>query len=116
MMQSIDNCFVDQFSINKWRSETLSALVAHQSFEHNQEKALSDIFADAADAISQWLPVRSTFAKHEARFRQEILDPAVRLHQAMRTSVDRYDIYKPKIRPGAIPERPVGSFTFRDIE
>jgi hypothetical protein len=71
----------------------------------------------AKNAISPWLPVPHAFSKHETQYRQEILKPAVKLHQAMRTSVECYEIFRPKLQPGPILEQTrLGLVTLRDID
>jgi hypothetical protein len=72
---------------------------------------------NAKTAISPWLPLPDAFIKHETRYQEEILEPAVKLHQAMRTSVDCYEIRMSKVQPGPIPEQPcLGLVTFKDID
>jgi hypothetical protein len=72
---------------------------------------------NAKTAISPWLPLSDAFIKHETRYQEEILEPAVKLHQAMRTSVEWYEICMPKVHPGPILEQPcLGLVTLKDID
>lgn len=41
--------------------------------------------------LSPWLCEADPFAKVEERFRREILDPAIKLHQDFRSSSHRYE-------------------------
>ena len=47
------------------------------------------------DVLSPWLGDAGPFAKVEERFRREILDPAIKLHQELRSSSNRYRIKHP---------------------
>lgn len=55
------------------------------------ERASRSICNDLSDFLSPWLLEAGPFAKVEESFRREILDPAIRLHQDLRSSCYRYD-------------------------
>jgi hypothetical protein len=93
---------VEQSSIDQWRSNTLSALTAHQDFKQEQVKDTEAIFARIKEAILPWLPDSSAFARNESKFRRDILDPAVRVHRAMRTSTHWYEMIYPRLPEGTV--------------
>ena len=78
-----------QERIDLWRSETLTALTALRENGANREKVTKKICRDLGIFFSPWL--LGPFAKLEERFRQEILDPAIRLHQDLKSSSYRYE-------------------------
>ena len=102
-------------SIDKWRSETLTALTTGPKFEHHQAKVVQQIFSHAERAILPWILNRSAFKRHEAVLRQEIFEPAVKLHQAIRTSVRQYDMSRSDRQYYMSGPAPNGSCTLRDI-
>lgn len=108
--------FADQSTIDRWRSDTLSMLVAKPSFGRDREKAIEDILVAAEKAISPWLLNREAFTQNKVQFRQEIIRPAVEIHQAMRISVERYNIFRSKAQPETNSDKThLESATLRDI-
>ena len=79
-----------QERIDLWRSETLTALTARRENGADLEKVSRKLCSDLGHFLSPWLLGASSFAKVEERFRQEILDPAIRLHQDLKPSSYRY--------------------------
>lgn len=55
------------------------------------ERALKRICGRLNNILSPWLCEADPFAKVEERFRREILDPAIKLHQDLRSSSHRYE-------------------------
>ena len=80
-----------QERIDLWRSETLTALTARRENGADLEKVSRKLCSDLGHFLSPWLLGASPFAKVEERFRQEILDPAIRLHQDLKSSSYRYE-------------------------
>ena len=80
-----------QERIDLWRSETLTALTALRENGANLEKDTRKICSNLGVFFSPWLLGAGPFAKVEERFRQEILDPAIRLHQDLKSSSYRYE-------------------------
>ena len=75
-----------QQSIENWRFETLTAL----TMLPNREKSRASIFNQAKGILSLWLLDAVNFAKLEKRLQEEILDPAIELHQDIRLSSHQY--------------------------
>ena len=80
-----------QERIDLWRSETLTALTALRENGAHLEKGSRRICSDLGPFFSPWLLGAGPFAKVEERFRHEILDPAIRLHQDLKSSSHRYE-------------------------
>ena len=80
-----------QGRIDLWRSETLTALTALRENGAHLEKVSRKICSDLGHFFSPRLLGACPFAKVEERFRQEILDPAIRLHQDLKSSSHRYE-------------------------
>ena len=80
-----------QERIDLWRSETLTALTTLRENGAHLEKVTRKICSDLGHFFSPWLLGAGPFAKVEERFRQEILDPAIRLHQDLKSSSYRYE-------------------------
>ena len=79
-----------QERVDLWRSETLTALTALRENGAHLERVSRKICSDMGHFFSPWLLGAGPFAKVEERFRQEILDPAIRLHQVLKSSSYRY--------------------------
>ena len=89
--QHLNRDALGQERVDLWRSETLTALTARRENGANLEKVSREICSDhLGDLFSPWLLGAGPFAKVEERFRQEILDPAIRLHQDLKCSSYRY--------------------------
>ena len=80
-----------QERIDLWRSETLKALTALCENGALLEEVSKKICSDLGHIFSPWLLGAGPFAKVEERFRQEVLDPAIRLHQDLKCSSYRYE-------------------------
>ena len=92
------------------------ALTTSREFKNRQSDGLEHITHSAKKAISPWVLDRKAFAKHEQTLRQEILGPALKLHQIMRTSIRRYDMRRPEFRVETESEQKRGeSWTMKDI-
>ncbi|KAL1962683.1 hypothetical protein VTN77DRAFT_9317 [Rasamsonia byssochlamydoides] len=76
--------------VYQWKSETLTALCASESFKKRKEEEVSVLWHELKDELSGWLSGGDTFSKHKDRLRQEVLESAVHLHQAMRCSIQQY--------------------------
>lgn len=81
----------EQSKIDIWRSETLTALTTLREYDIRLESASRRICNDLNGLLSPWLLEAGPFAKIEGSFRQEILDPAIKLHQDLSSSSYRYD-------------------------
>ncbi|KAL9625214.1 MAG: hypothetical protein Q9160_000616 [Pyrenula sp. 1 TL-2023] len=107
----------DSSAMNNWRSDTIGHLVTSSTFEHERARALDSIFSMAKRAIVPWLPqhLHRAFADHESFLREQIIKPAIDLHQAMRSSTERYQFTKPRVRleSGRCQGSP---YTLKDIE
>jgi len=108
--------FVEQSSIDQWRLDTVSALIAHQDFKEEQVKDTEEVLAMTKEAILPWLPDSGAFVKNESKFRRDILDPAVRVHRAMQTSTYSYKMVYPELRAGTVPQQMVDElYTLKDF-
>lgn len=67
-------------------------------------------------AIAPLVPDGRAFAKHKEMLQQDILDPALKLHQALRTSIRQYKVQPPDLRALPAPEQSLDeSWTMKDI-
>ena len=81
----------EQEKYDSWRSETLIALTALDENEVRLEMASKRICNRLDDVFSPWFFEAGPFAKIAERFRLEILDPAIRLHQSLKSSSCQYN-------------------------
>lgn len=105
-----------QEKIDIWRSETLTALTALHENETRLERASRRICSDLSGIISPWLLEAGPFAKVEGRFRREILDPAIKLHQDLRSSSHRYDTRLIPISNEISPKQMLDEWDLKDAD
>lgn len=86
-----DGDVAGQERIEIWRSETLIALTAPPENGTRLDGASRKICKDLSGFLSPCLLEAGPFAKVEGTFRREILDPAIKLHQDLRSSSHQYD-------------------------
>ena len=86
-----DRDVAEQEKFEVWRSETLTALTALHENETRLEEVSRDICNRLNNILSPWLFEAGPFTKVEERFRQEILDPAIKLHQDLKSSSHQYE-------------------------
>ena len=86
---------IDELSVEKWRAETVKAVVNFRDFRLSEAEDSKKILETAKKILHHWL--RSTgfldknlFEKHMGRFKQDIHTPAIELLQTMRTSIRQY--------------------------
>ncbi len=86
-----DRDVAEQERLDIWKSETLTALTALHENPSRLDRASRKICNKLRRILSPCLFEAGPFAKVEVRFRREILDPAIELHQDLRSSSHRYD-------------------------
>ena len=89
--QLSDRYVAEQDRLDIWRSETLTALTALPENEARLEAASRRICNRLSNILSPWLFEAGPFANVEERFRRDILDPAIKLHQNLRSSSHSYE-------------------------
>ena len=87
----------EQDKIDVWRSETLTALTALRENEIRLEEVSRGICNSLNNILSPWLFEAGPFTKVEERFRQEILDPTIKLHQDLKSSSHQYETRRTKV-------------------
>ena len=92
-----------QLSIERWRSETLTALTARRETKTCLSDASKEILSNVRRILSAWLLDTGASAKLERRFQREILDPAIRLHQSLTSSSSKYTMESVKTSRGLSP-------------
>ncbi len=80
----------EQDRLDVWRSETLIALTALPENDTHLEAASTSICNRLSNILSPWLFEAGPFANVEERFRRDILDPAIKLHQNLTSSSHHY--------------------------
>lgn len=69
----------------------LTSLTALRESETRLEEVSRDIYNRLNNILSPWLFGASPFTKVDERFRQEILDQAIKLHQDLKSSSHQYE-------------------------
>lgn len=105
-----------QEKIDIWRSETLTALTALRENETRLDRASKRICSDLSGILSPWLLEAGPFARVEGRFRREILDPAIKLHQDLRSSSHRYDTRPISISKEISPKEMLDEWDLKDAD
>ena len=105
-----------QEKIDIWRSETLTALTALPENENRIERASRRICDDLSGILSPWLLEAGPFAKVEERFRREILDPAIKFHQDLRSSSHRYDMRPISVIGPPSPKQMLDEWELKDAD
>jgi hypothetical protein len=93
-----------------------TALTATGAFdEKKMERTLDKMFQDLLKNLEYWLGKETLSEKHRRRLRDQVFEPAVKLHNMLQCSIQRYTIdvgQKEEIRPPIIPE---GSWRFKNL-
>ena len=75
-----------------------------------------DICTKLNDILSPWLLEAGPFARVEERFRQEILDPAIKLHRDIRSSSHPYETRYIRAFDGLPPKRMLDAWCLKDAD
>ena len=105
-----------QERIDMWRSETLTALTALRENETRLEEASRKICWDLDRYLSPYLLEAGPFARVEGRFRREILDPAIKLHQDLRSSSHQYYTTRIKVFDRLSPKQMLDEWDLKDAD
>ena len=89
-------------------------MLANKETFHFQ--VLQTISNQARDTLSHWLLDSHTFAKLEIQFQQEILEPAIRLHQDIRISTYRYQMDERDIPTGLSSRDMLDQWSLKDVD
>lgn len=107
---------VEQERSHVWKSETLTALTGLGENETRLERASRRICNNLSGILSPLLFEAGPFGKVEGRFRQEILDPAVRLHQSLRSSSYEYDTRSIPVLDRLSPRQMLDQWDLKDAD
>ncbi|KAF4632242.1 hypothetical protein G7Y89_g5878 [Cudoniella acicularis] len=77
--------------VNKWRSETLTAMVATRHFKLRQVRYSQKLFDKLMARLKDWISP-GTLSSHENVLREEIFDRAIKLHELIRCSKREYEL------------------------
>ena len=97
-----------------WRSDTLIALTTLRDNEPRLEQAARAICIKLTDILSPWLFEAGPFSKVEARFRDEILVPAIKLHQDLNSASHQYETEYLKVLEGLSPKQMLDEWELKD--
>ncbi|KAL2075814.1 hypothetical protein VTL71DRAFT_757 [Oculimacula yallundae] len=100
--------------VDKWRSETLSAIVETSGFQAHQTQKIKDIERTLLNKLDDWIS-HSTLDSSASELLQDIIVPAVKLHQDMKCSGTDYDLSHAGYRRGESPAS-AGFWTAKDIK
>lgn len=106
--------------MEKWRAETVKAMVAFPEFRWEQKASSKNLLKSARRILQRWLREtslldQSSFEKNMARFERDIHTPAVELLQTMRTSIRRYSFEK-VTHPGEMTsDQMLDLYTLKDV-
>ena len=116
LAQLSDENTAGQERIDVWKSETLIALTALQENETRLEGASRKICNDLVGVFTPWLREAGPFAKVEGRFRREILNPAIRLHQDLKSSSHQYDMIPIRVFNKHSPKQMLVDWHLKDAD
>ncbi|KAL2040680.1 hypothetical protein N7G274_006659 [Stereocaulon virgatum] len=105
-----------QPSIDRWRSEALTALTARREYELSLADASKDILTKAMHTLSPWLLDTGTSSKLEGRFQRNILDPAIRFHRNIMTSSNKYTMDPLMVSGEFSPEEMLKKWSLKDAD
>ena len=80
------------------------------------DKEVKNICRDLEVILSPWLLKARPFAKVEKRFRQEILDPAIGLHKALKSSSHQYEMRTAEALENLAPEQLREEWRLKDAD
>ena len=99
-----------------WRSETLIALTALHEYDTRLERDSRMICNHLGGLLSPWLLDAGPFAKVEGRFRREILDPAIKLHQDLKSSSHQYEVRHVPVLDQLTPKQMLDQWELKDAD
>ena len=105
---------VVSMNADRWKLETLTALTARSGNDKKLMGKTEEIHRRARDLLSDWLSGSS--AEFETRLQRDILSPAIRLHQDLRTSVDQFRMDPPRLDEKFSPQHMIKVWQLRDAE
>lgn len=111
-----DRDVAGQERINVWRSETLTALTALGENETRLEGASKNISYDLNRFLSPYLLKAGPFDKVKSRFKRDILDPAIKLHQDIRSSSHQYEMKRITVFDRLSPKEMLGEWELKDAD
>lgn len=106
----------EQDRLDLWRSETLTALTALPENEARLEAASTSICNRLSNILSPWLFEAGPFANVEERFRRDILDPAIKLHQNITSSSHHYEAKKIKVFDRLSPKQMLDEWELKNAD
>lgn len=105
-----------QERINLWRSETLTALTALGENETRLKGASKNISYDLNRFLSPYLLKAGPFDKVKGRFKRDILDPAIKLHQDIRSSSHQYEMKRITVFDRLSPKEMLDEWELKDAD
>ena len=109
-----DRLLVVSMNADRWKLETLTALTTRSGNDKKLMGKTGEIHRRARDLLSDWLSGIS--AEFETRLQRDILTPAIRLHQDLRTSVDQFGMDSPRLDEEFPPQHMIELWQLRDAE
>lgn len=94
----------------------MTALTVLRENETRLEGASKRICGRLNNILSPWLCEAAPFAKVEERFRREILDPAINLHQDLRSSSHRYETRYLEVSDRISPKHMLDEWDLKDVD
>ena len=105
-----------QLSIDRWRSETLTALIARRESDLCLADASNDIISKVRRILSDWMLDAGSSVKLESRFQRDILDPAIRLHQNLSSSSHKYTMEPIQVLKELSPGQMLNEWVLKDAD
>ena len=84
--------------------------------EPRLERAARGICIELTDILSPWLFEAGPFSKVEARFRDDILDPAIKLHQDLKSASHQYETRYIEVLDRLSPKQMLDEWDLRDVD
>lgn len=109
-----DEHFVGQLSANRWRFETMTALLLSKECEKEHSAKAKKIHGQAEYILSAWLG--GSFVNFEMRLQKEILDPAITVHKDFRASIDQSQWIPPDLTEDIAPREMIEQWKLKDVE
>ena len=114
----------EQERFDLWRSETLTALTALPENETRLEQSSRRICHDLNHILSPWLSKSGAFAEVEEslrreveeKFRQDILGPAIKLHQDLKCSSHQYKMRRITVFDKHSPRQMLDEWDLKDAD
>ncbi|KAE8443865.1 hypothetical protein EG329_001274 [Mollisiaceae sp. DMI_Dod_QoI] len=103
MMMKSSSKTKDQAMLYRWRGETLSMIINTPDFAERRKGDFERVFRKFKNDITPWLSQRS-LNKHEAAFREMVLQPAVDFHRMVNCSGKKFDFDDKHIVQSPVPE------------